>query len=112
MSRTLQRNIRVKLEQGRRIENAANPSNSTANQIVIESAVEALDRREWPRAKHSIRLLRSAVFTARTMICDMITAGHTDEVEQIRRSIAAVVLDLPGDMARTISSSSVTSEDA
>jgi len=45
MSKTLQKNIRVTPEQWARIEDAAQSTHSTANQLVIELAIEALDRR-------------------------------------------------------------------
>ena len=91
MSRTLQKNIRVTPEQWERIENAAKSGHSTANQLVIELALEALDRRKWPRTEHEIRLLRSAMFAAQAIARDMIADGRAEEVEQIRRSISAVV---------------------
>ena len=99
MSRTLQKNIRVTPEQWERIEDAAKSTHSTANQLVIELAIEALDRREWPRTEHELRLLRSSMFTAQAIARDMIADGRGDEVEHIRRSISAVVPDLAEESA-------------
>lgn len=93
MSKAVQKNICVSPEQWERIEIAARDSNLTANQLVIELALEALDRRGWPRTEHEIRLLRSSMFTAQAVARDMIAAGRGDEVEQIRRSISAVVAE-------------------
>ena len=93
MSETVQRNIRVGPVQWERIEIAAMGSNLTAKQLVIGLALEALNRSEWRRTKYEIRLLRSSMFTAQAVACDMIAAGRDDEVEQIRRSISAVVPD-------------------
>lgn len=76
-------------------ENAAKSSRSTPNQLVIELAIEALDRREWPRTEHEIRLLRSSMFTAEAIARDMIATGRGAEVEIIRRNISAVVPKLP-----------------
>ena len=75
MPRTIDRHIRVTPEQWRRIENAAQSSNLTANRLVIELAIEALDHREWPRTDHETRLLRSSMFTAQAIARDMIAAG-------------------------------------
>ena len=97
MSETVQRNIRVGPEQWERIEIAAMGSNLTANQLVIELALEALDRREWPRTEYEIRLLHSSMFTAQAVARHMNAAGRGDEVEQNRRSISAVVPDSPDD---------------
>lgn len=97
MSETVQRNIRVGSEQWERIEIAAMGSNLTAIQLVIELALEALDRGEWPRTEYEIRLLRSSMFTAQAVARHMKAAGRGDEVEQIRRSISAVVPDPPDD---------------
>ena len=36
----------------------------SANQLVVELAMEALDHSEWPRTEHEIQLLRSAMFAA------------------------------------------------
>ena len=50
--------------------------------------IEALDRREWPRTKPEIQLLRSALFAAQALARGMIADGRAEEVEQIRRSIS------------------------
>ena len=97
MSKIVQKDIRVAPEQWERIEIAAKRSNLTANQLVIELALEALDRREWPRTEHEVRLLRSSMFAAHPVARDMVAAERGDELEQIRRSISAVVPDPPDD---------------
>ena len=60
--------------------------------------MEALDRHEWLRTQHEIRLLRSSMFVAQAIVRDMIAAGRGGEVEPIRRNIAAVVPELSGNM--------------
>ena len=95
MARTLQKNIRVMPEQWKRIENAARERNVSANRLVVELVMEALDRREWPRTDLEIQLLRSSLFAAQAMACDMIAAGREDEVEKIRRDISMIAPDLP-----------------
>ena len=62
--RAQSRRIRVLPEQWERIENAARGTGRTANELVIDLAMEALDRREWPRTEAEIHLLRSVMFTA------------------------------------------------
>jgi len=99
MPKTLQKNIRVTPEQWARIEDAAQSTHSTANQLVIEFAIEALDRRAWPRTAHEIRLLRSAMFTAQAVARTMSADGRAEEVEQIRRGISKLVPDLAEDSA-------------
>ena len=49
MAQTQQRNIRFTAEQWERIENAAHEREVSPNQLVADLALEALDRREWPR---------------------------------------------------------------
>ena len=93
MARTLQKNIRVTPEQWNRIENAAKERGVSANRLAVELAIEALDRREWPRTELEIRLLRSSMFTAQAMARDMIAAGREDEVEEIRNLVSTVVPD-------------------
>ena len=88
MARTLQKNIRVMPEQWNRIENAARERDVSANRLVVELALEALDHRKWPRTELEIQLLRSSMFTAQAIARDMIAAGREEEVEEIRRKIS------------------------
>ena len=96
MTRTLQKNIRVTPGQWDRIENAAKERDVSANRLVIELAMEALDRCEWPRTELEIRLLRSCMFTAQAIARDMIAAGRGEEVEAIRRAISRLAPDPAG----------------
>ena len=93
--RTQVRRIRVLPEQWERIENAARGTTRTANELVIDLALEALDRQEWPRTEAEIHLLRSAMFTAQATIRDMESAGRHDEIEAIGRTISEVAPELP-----------------
>ena len=92
--RALHRRIRVLPEQWERIENAARGTSRTANELVIELALEALDRQEWPRTEAEIHLLRSAMFTAQATIRDMEKAGRHDEIEAISRTISEIAPEL------------------
>ena len=96
MARTLQKNIRVTPEQWNRIENAARERDISANRLVVELAMEALDRREWPRTELEIQLLRSSMFTAQAIARDMISTERGEEVEAIRREISRLVPDPAG----------------
>ena len=89
------RRIRVLPEQWERIENAARGTSRTANELVIDLALEALDKREWPRTEAEIHLLRSAMFTAQAIIRDMEKSGRHDEIEMISRTISEVAPELP-----------------
>ena len=95
MVQTVQKNIRVTPEQWERIENAARERDVSANQLLLELAMEALDRREWPRTEAEIHLLRSAMFTAQAIARDMEAAGREDEIEEIGRAISEVAPELP-----------------
>ena len=95
MTRTLQKNIRVTPEQWERIENAAKERDASANRLVVELAMEALDRREWPRAGLEIQLLRSSMFTAQAIARDMKKAGRESEIDEISRNISEIAPDLP-----------------
>ena len=95
MVQTVQKNIRVTPEQWQRIEQAADERAISANQLLVELAIEALDRREWPRTEAEIYLLRSAMFTAQAMARDMEAAGRDDEIEEIARNISQVAPELP-----------------
>ena len=93
MTKTLQKNIRVTPGQWDRIENAARERDVSANRLLVELAIEALDRREWPRTQAEIRVARASLFAAQVLARDMIAAGREDEVEEIRDSISTIVPD-------------------
>ena len=93
MTRTLQKNIRITPEQWKRIENAAKERDVSANRLVVERAMEALDRREWPRTEAEIQVARASLFAAQATARDMITAGCEEEVEEIRDFISSIVPD-------------------
>ena len=97
MVQTVQKNIRLTPEQWERIEQAADERGVSANQLLVELAMEALDRREWPRTEAEIHLLRSAMFTAQATARDMAAAGRGDEIEEIARNISKVAPELPPD---------------
>ncbi len=95
MVRTLQKNIRVTPGQWDRIEKEAEERGISANRLVVELAMEALDHREWPCTEHEIQLLRSAMFAAQAMARDMERAGREEEVEEISRNISEIAPELP-----------------
>jgi hypothetical protein len=95
MVQTIQKNIRVTSEQWKRVENEAEKRDKSPNQLVVELAMEALERREWPRTEAEIHLLRSSMFTAQAIIRDMEKAGREEEIEQISRNISEVAPELP-----------------
>ncbi len=73
----------------------AEKRNISPNQLVVELAMEALKRSEWPRTEAEIHLLRSAMFTAQAIIRDMEKAGREEEIQQISRNISEVAPELP-----------------
>ena len=95
MAKTIGRHIRIDEDHWRRIETLAETRNTSPNQLLVALAVEALDRREWPRTEREVQLLRSAMFAAQALARDMIANGRAEEVEQIRRGISEIVPDLP-----------------
>ena len=76
MVQTLQKNIRVTPNQWKRIEKEAEERGFSANQLVVELAMEALDHGEWSRTEHEIQLLRSAMFAAQAMVREIERAGR------------------------------------
>ena len=92
--KTINKHIRVLPEQWERIEQAAQGTALTANQLVIELAIEALDRREWPRTEAEIRVARASLFAAQAIARDLIAAGRENEVAEIRDFISTIVPDV------------------
>ncbi len=59
MSKTLQKTFRASPAPWAGVENAAPPAHSTANQRVIELAIEARGRRAGTRTAHAIHRLHA-----------------------------------------------------
>ena len=95
MAKTMSKTVRVTDEQWKRIETAAGNRKQSPNHLLVQLAMEALDRREWPRSELEIRLLRSTLFTAEATARKMIAEGREKEVEEIRREISKIAPDLP-----------------
>ena len=91
--KTVKKSIRVLTDQWERIERAAEGSALTANQLLMELAIEALDRRERPHTVAEIRVARASLFTAQAIARDLIAAGREKDVEEIRNFISTIVPD-------------------
>ena len=99
MVQTLQKNIRVAPEQWKRVEKEAEKRDISPNRLVVELAMETLERREWPHTEAEIHLLRSAMFAAQAIIRDMEKTGREEEIREISRNISEVAPELPGKSA-------------
>ena len=91
--KALHKHIRVLPEQWERIERAAQGTALSANQLVIELAIEALDRRECPATETEIRVARASLFAVQAIARDLMAAGREDEVQEIRDFISTIVPD-------------------
>lgn len=91
--KTLNKHIRVQPEQWEHIERVAEGSALTANQLVMERAMEALDRREWPSTDAEIRVARASLFAAQVLARDLVANGREQEVQEIREFISTIVPD-------------------
>ena len=91
--KTLNKHIRMLPEQWDRIERVAQGTALTANQLLIKLAIEALDRREWPRSEAEARVARASLFAAQVLARDLIAGGREQEVEEIRQFISTIVAD-------------------
>ena len=85
--------IRVTAEQWTRIEEVARERQVSPNQLVVELAIEALDRREWPGTETEIKVARASLFTAQVLARDLIDKGREQEVRDIRDFISTIVPD-------------------
>ena len=63
------------------------------NQLVIELAIEALDRRQWPESETEIRVARASLFSAQALARGLIADGREQEVQEIRSFISTIVPD-------------------
>ena len=95
MGKTINKHIRVDQDHWRRIEKAAQERGISPSRLMISATLEVIEGREWPRTEAEIHLLRSAMFTAQTIIRDMERSGREDEIEKISRNISEVAPELP-----------------
>ena len=95
MTATLQKKVRITAEQWRRIEIEAENRKISPNGLLVDLAIEALDRREWPRTELEIHLVRSAIFCAQVLSRDLVEQGRKDLVDEIRRDISRIAPELP-----------------
>ena len=102
MAKTLSKTVRVTEDQWTRVEKAARKCNESPNHLLVNLAMQALDRHEWPRTELEIQLLRSTLFTAQAIARDMIAKGRKDEVEDIRRNISRIAPDLPRKITQSL----------
>ena len=91
MAETLTRTIRVTPEQWERIEKIAKEREVSANRLVVELVMEALDRREWPRTELDIQVAKAALFAAQVLRRDLIADGRADEVDEILQFVSSLV---------------------
>lgn len=92
--KTVKKTIRVRPEQWELIEQAAQETRLTANQLIIELALEALERRRMFSPEAEIRVARSSLFTAQAIARDLIAAGKEKEIQEIREFISTIVPDI------------------
>ena len=85
--------IRVSRAQWERIERAAEGSPHSPNQVLVELAMEALDRREWPGTDTEMRVARASLFAAQAIARRLIADGREQEVREIRDFISTIVPD-------------------
>ena len=91
MAETLTRTIRVTPEQWARIEEIAKDRDVSANRLVVELVMAALDRREWPRTELDIQVAKAALFAAQVLRRDLIADGRTDEVKEILQFVSSLM---------------------
>ena len=92
---SLHKHIRVSREQWERIERAAQSTPHSPNQVLVELAMEALDRRDWPGTETEIKVARASLFAAQVLARDLIANGREKDVQEIRQFISTIVPDIP-----------------
>ncbi len=88
---SLHKHIRVSREQWERLERAAQGTPWSSNQVLVEFAMEALDRREWPATDTEMRVARASLFAAQAIARKLIADGREADVQEIRDFISTIV---------------------
>ena len=91
--RALHKHIRILPEQWQRVEQAAAGTLYSANQLLVELAMEALDRRESLGPDAELRVARASLFAAQAIARRLIADGREEEVQEIRDFISGIVPD-------------------
>ncbi len=94
IEKTIKKTLRVLPEQWELIEQAARETRLSANQLAVELALEALERRRLFSPEAEIRVARSSLFTAQAIARDLIAAGREKDVQEIRDFISTIVPDV------------------
>ncbi len=90
---SLHKHIRVSRAQWERLEQAAQGTPWSPNQVLVELAMEALDRRLWPATETEIKVARASLFAAQAIARRLIADGREQEVQEIRDFISTIVPD-------------------
>ena len=90
----LEKRIRVTPGQWDRLQEAAQWSSLNVNQFMVELAIEALDRREWPATEAGIRMYRASLFTAQVLARGLIDTGREEKLAEIRRHVLQMAPEL------------------
>ena len=62
---------------------------------MVELAIEALDRREWPGTEAEIRMYRASLFSAQVLARELIDTGQEEKLAEIRRHVSQIAPELP-----------------
>ena len=92
--RALHKHIRILPEQWQRVEQAAAGTVYSANQLLVELAMEALDRRESLSPDAELHVARASLFAAQAIARKLIADGRENEVQEIREFISTIVPDI------------------
>ena len=92
--KALHKHVRIAPEQWERLERAVQGTPHSPNRILVELAMEALDRREWSATEVEMRVARASPFTAQALALDLVAAGREEELQGIRDYISTIVPDI------------------
>ena len=105
MTKTLNKHIRVKKDHWECIERAAKQRGIAPSRLMIETTLQAVGGKNWPRTELEIRLPHSRLFSAQVLACDMIAVACKGEIEEIPQNISKIVLDLRDGLSESPQSS-------
>ena len=90
----MREHIRIIPEQWQCLERAAAGTVYSANQLLVELAMEAFDHHDSSGAEAELGVARASLFTAQSISRELLADGRKQEVQNVRDFVSTIVPDI------------------